>query len=73
MIATAVTLAFLAMVATALTAMVRRDAGKIAAALGGNSWLAQQRDSCRPITVRYAPRPVSVTPTRCQPVLRAAA
>ena len=73
MIATAVTLAFFALVVTALTAMFRRDADKIVAALGGNSWLAQPRDSYRPITVRYAPRPVSITPTRLQPALRAAA
>lgn len=73
MIATAVTLAFFALVIATLAAMVRRDAGKIAAALGGNSWLAQPGDTVRPVTVRYAPRPIAVTPTRYRPVLSAAA
>lgn len=73
MIATAVTLAFLGLTISVLVSLVRRDADKIAAALAGNSWLAQPERTFRPVTVRYAPRPVMVAPVRRQTALRAAA
>lgn len=73
MFATLLTLAFLASTIAVLAALVRRDADKIVAALEGNSWLAQPRQTFRPVTVRYAPRPVTLVPARHQPALRAAA
>jgi hypothetical protein len=73
MIATAVTLAFLGLTISAIVSRVRRDADKIAAALAGNSWLAQPRQTFRPVTVRYAPRPVTVATARRPSAMRAAA
>lgn len=73
MFATLVTLAFLTSTVAVLATLVRRDADKIIAALEGNSWLAQPRQTFRPVTVRYAPRPVTIVSARRQPALRAAA
>ena len=73
MIATAVTLAFLGLVIATLVRLVGRDLDKISAALAGNSWAAQPRQTFRPVTVRYASRSSVTMPARRQRALRAAA
>ena len=75
MLAPIATLAFLAtiwLVAKFAVETIAGDGSKIAAALRGNSMLAQP--SVRPVTVRYQPRAGSVRrPVHVQPEWRAAA
>ena len=76
MLAPIATLAFLAalwLTVKWMLDMVAEDGGKIAAALGGRSMLAQPPLSL-PVTVRYQPRAGSVRrPVHAQPEWRAAA
>lgn len=77
MLAPIATLAFLAtiwLVAKFGLETIAVDGSKIAAALRGNSMLAQPPQSVRPVTVRYQPRAGSVRrPLHVQPEWRAAA
>ena len=73
MIVAALTITLFGLVAMMLAKIVSDDAGKIAAALQGRSWVSEPPSPVRPVTVRYSPRyPVS-RPVRVAPELRAAA
>ena len=54
LIATAVTLALLGFVGSALTRMCRQDGEKILAALQGRSWAAQLPAPTRPVAIRFS-------------------
>jgi len=71
MLAATVTLALFAFALTLVVDLLRRDGGKIVAALEGRSWIAQPRAG-RPVTIRFssAGRAAGSMPG---PVLRAAA
>ena len=73
MLATAATLALLAIVGAVLFSMVRNDHNKILAALRGQSWIASPPVSGHPVTVRVSQRYPSVRPMQAQPAWRAAA
>jgi hypothetical protein len=68
MLAAAVTLALFGFILTMVVDVIRRDGGKIAAALEGRSWTAAPE---RPVTIRFS-RPDRVAGP-AQPELRAAA
>ena len=73
MLAAAVALALFGFILTLVVDVVRRDGGKIVAALEGRSWAAEPTHG-RPVTVRFNPRrtEAALEPTR-QSGLRAAA
>jgi hypothetical protein len=73
MFASAVTLALFAFVGWMLTAMVRRDAGKIAAALQGQSWTAAIPAGRPNVALRFSQRFPAQRPVRARPEWRAAA
>jgi hypothetical protein len=73
MLAIALTLALFGFVLTMVVDVIRRDGGKVIAALEGQSWTAGPTEG-RPVTVRFNPRrtEVELEPS-WQPALRAAA
>ena len=73
MLAVAVTLALFGFVLTMVVDVIRRDGGKVIAALEGRSWTAGTTGS-RPVTIRFNPRrtEVQLEPS-WQPALRAVA
>jgi hypothetical protein len=71
MLAAAVTLALFGFILTLVVDVVRRDGGKVVAALEGRSWSAE-RGYGRPATIRFSRPDRVVEPTR-RPELRAAA
>jgi len=54
LVATAVTLALLGFVGSALTRLLRQDGEKILAALQGRSWTAQPPAPTLPATIRFS-------------------
>jgi hypothetical protein len=73
MLAAAITLALFGFILTLVVDVMRRDGGKIVAALEGHSWTAQPA-SGRPVTIRFNPqRTEAVLEPKWQPSLRAAA
>ena len=73
MLATAATLALLAIVGWTLVTIVHNDRNKILAALRGQSWIVSPPVSGHPVTVRVSQRYPAVRPMRAQPEWRAAA
>jgi hypothetical protein len=73
MLAVAVTLALFGFVLTMVVDVIRRDGGKVIAALEGHSWTAGPTEG-RPVTIRFNPRytEVQLEPS-WQPALRAVA
>ena len=73
MLAVAVTLALFGFVLTMVVDVIRRDGGKVIAALEGHSWTAGPTEG-RPVTIRFNPRrtEVELEPS-WQPALRAVA
>ena len=73
MLAIALTLALFGFVLTMVVDVIRRDGGKVIAALMGHSWTAGSTEG-RPVTIRFNPRRTEVElEPRWQPALRAAA
>jgi len=73
LVATAVTLALLGFVGSALSKLLRQDGDKILAALQGRSWTAQRPAPTRPIAIRFS-RPCRAAESARVPAgLRAAA
>ncbi|HVF37962.1 MAG TPA: hypothetical protein VNA29_08495 [Sphingomicrobium sp.] len=72
MIMTFITLALLASVSWLLLDTAKTSAGKIIAALQGNSLLAQP-SLRKPVTARFSPRYAAPRPVRARIELRAAA
>jgi hypothetical protein len=71
MLAAAVTLALFGFILTLVVDVVRRDGGKVVAALEGRSWGAEPGYG-RPVTIRFSQPDRVAAPARC-PELRAAA
>ena len=71
MLAATVTLALFAFILTLVVDLLRRDGGKIVAALEGRSWIAQPRAG-RPVTIQFSPAGM-VAELAPPPALRAAA
>ena len=72
MFATAITLALFGFVLTMVVDVIRRDGGKIVAALEGRSWTAEPAAG-RPVTIRFSQQRKAAERVLAQPVLRAAA
>jgi hypothetical protein len=73
MLAAALTLAAFGFILTLVVDVMRRDGGKIIAALEGRSWTAGPTHG-RPVTIRFNPRRTeAVLEPKWQPGLRAAA
>lgn len=72
MFAAAATLALFGFILTLVVDVMRRDGGKILAALEGHSWTAGPTAG-RPVTIRFSPRGTAVEPAPGLPRLRAAA
>ena len=73
MLAATVTLALFGFILTLVVDVMRRDGGKIIAALEGHSWTAQPT-SGRPVAIRFNPRSTeAVLEPSWHPALRAAA
>lgn len=73
MLGIALTLALFGFVLTLVVDVVRRDGGKVIAALEGQSWTAGPTEG-RPITIRFNPRRAEMKlEPMWQPGLRAAA
>ena len=73
MLGIALTIALVGFVLTLVVDVVRRDGGKVIAALEGHSWKAGPTEG-RPITIRFNPRRTEVElEPLWQPELRAAA
>jgi hypothetical protein len=73
MFAIAFTLALFGFVLTMVVDVIRRDGGKVIAALEGRSWAAGPTEG-RPVTIRFNPQRTEVELERLwQPGLRAAA
>ena len=73
MLAVALTIALFGFVLTMVVNVIRRDGGKVIAALEGHSWTAGPTEG-RPVTIRFNPRraEVELEPS-WQPALRAVA
>lgn len=72
MIATAITLAIIWFAGSMLLELVRRNRGKIIAALEGRSWAATYASGTRSVTIRFSPHCTALEPAP-RPALRAAA
>ena len=72
MFAAAVSLALFGFILTLVVDVMRREGGKIVAALEGRSWTAGPTAG-RPVTIRFSPRRTAVELVPGSPRLRAAA
>jgi hypothetical protein len=73
MVGIALTLILFGFILTLVIDVVRRDGGKVMAALEGHSWTAGPTEG-RPITIRFNPRCTEVElEPKWKPALRAAA
>ena len=73
MLATAATLILFALILTLVVDVIRRDGGKIIAALEGRSWTAGPTQG-RPVTLRFNSRRTEAVPEPLwRPAMRAAA